>query len=114
MAKNWSDGRFMERGAIAFIKELETLAEASLSPQGAKNLTAEDKVELERGLRTLRPAFDQLANDIFDPLRGTARSRAMLGYEKLWELLTAAFQIGAYGVVSESAKTFFAPDVDFR
>jgi len=101
----------MKRGAIVHIKELETLAKASLSPEGAKNLTAEDKVALERGLRTLRPAFDGLANDIIDPLRGTDKNRAMLGYVKLWELMTAVFQIGARGVVTDSAKAFFAPEI---
>jgi hypothetical protein len=76
-----------------------------------KDLTVEDKAELERGLKTLRPAFDELAKCFLDPLRDSAQSRAMYGYVKLWELMTAAFQIGAYGIVTDSAKAFFAPEI---
>jgi hypothetical protein len=98
------DDDFLEDRARELLDNIEDCIRGALSPNALKVLTQENKRELERALDRLRPSFDELAKWFIDPLRETKFHRAMYGYEKLWELLIAAFVSGSRGVVTESHK----------
>src|SRR3981081_4275335 len=98
MGKYWSDWK-LEDGARAFVSHMEDCIKDSLSSEAANIVTTEDKVELARALRKLRPAFDELAIWFFDQFRETRPSFAMYGYEKIWQLMAAAFVAGSGGTV---------------
>jgi hypothetical protein len=95
-----------EDGARRLLNDIEGYIRVALSPEVSPVLAPENKRELERALDRLRPSFDELAKWFIDPMRETKPSRAMYGYEKLWEFMDAVFVVGSRGVVTESHKKF--------
>jgi hypothetical protein len=69
-------------------------------------LTADDREIIKKGLARVRPAFDELAKWFIEPLRQTKPSNVEYGYEKLYELVSWAWALGAKADVPESADSY--------
>lgn len=95
----------MKESARTLVDHIENCAEGSLSPSAPAK--GEERASLDRALKRLRPAFDEISKWFIDPIKESKPSRANYGYEKLSELLAAAFVIGQCGTVTEGAKSFF-------
>jgi hypothetical protein len=101
--KYFVDGEDEARSALDHIDDCIRVA---LSPENSEVITPENKKELERALKILRPSFDELAKWFIDPMRETKPDVANYGYEKLYGLLWATFVGGSRGTVTDSGKNF--------
>jgi len=91
-----------EADARDFIGVLEFFARDALA---AKALTLENSKELERAVERLKWSFDQLVEWYIEPVRETAPDVADFGYNKLWDLMGAAFVIGQHvGFIDKRAQ----------
>jgi hypothetical protein len=95
----------LENGARAYFQYVEDRIQGALSP-AAKAVTPADKASLERSLEALRPSFDGLAKQFFDPVREQKPDLCEHGYCLLWRLMGGAFNAGARGMVSDSAQKY--------
>ena len=110
----------LEDGARKFIEHIEKCAEAALvahdlstkKKKASEELTAwtkeEERAALERALKKLRPAFDEIIKWAIEPLKEAGSSKAEYLFEQLWILLGAAFVSDQYGFLSEGARSAFA------
>lgn len=91
--------------AQQFLKFLVEIATGSLR---ADFLKKEDRENLQYGLNRVESAFTQMATHYIEPFSKSQSSVADHGYGLLWELMAAAFLIGAHGTVTQSVVTYIA------
>lgn len=96
-----------EEGARSFLDHIEDCLRRSIRPVNSKIITRGDKLKLQWALARLRPSFDELAKWFIDPMRETRPSDAVYGYDKLWELMAAAFLAGGRGTVAVNGKKYW-------
>lgn len=109
---NSEDLLIPEFAAVDLMSRMERFGNEVLAPGSGRSLPHDEKVQLEFALRALRPTFDDLAKRIFDPLRLNDPAAASHGFGQLYELMRAAFLIGAHGAITESARDFFSPRIE--
>jgi hypothetical protein len=97
-----------EVAAVGLISGIEQFAFQVLAPNSRRAQTSEEREELEEAARDLRPAFNDIARTIIDPLRNESPSLLSFGFERIWILTRAAFLIGVHGAVTKSGEKFFA------
>ncbi|HEY8032695.1 MAG TPA: hypothetical protein VIF02_10080 [Methylocella sp.] len=94
-----------EEKVLQFVNILENAARFALS-SNAMPVPADDRKMVERSLRKLRPAFDELEK-IVEPLRACDPDGVNNGFEAIYQLMSASFAIGVAGAFMKSAKNLF-------
>jgi hypothetical protein len=97
--------KFAEEKVLQFVDILENAARFALS-SNAMPVPADDRRMVERSLRKLRPAFDELEK-IVEPLRACDPDGVNNGFEAIYQLMSASFAIGVAGAFMKSAKNLF-------
>jgi hypothetical protein len=81
----------------------------AMSIGGIRTMVVENREKLNFARKTLRPAFDGLVMRLLRPASTAEPEDSDFVYQRLEELIQAAFWIGAYATVTDGTKDYFKP-----
>jgi hypothetical protein len=107
MDKEW-EGLTFEAWTWKWLDHIEEVTKDSLTYE---KLASTDRKILEKGLKHLRPAVEELSKWFIEPLREKTPSRTDYGYEKLCGILGWAFAMGSKADLPDSAMSAIMAEI---